>query len=48
MLATLDATARVAGIGADVGCHTALGIFFRLQVVDLDICFLFLVSHVGY
>ena len=40
-LATLDATAR-----ADVGCHTALGIFFRLQVVEFDIRFLFLVSHV--
>jgi len=46
MLATLDATAR-----ADVGCHTALGIFFRLQVVEFDIRFLFLVLlvlHVCY
>ena len=43
MLATLDATAR-ADVGADVGCHTALGIFFRLQVVEFDIRFLFLVS----
>ena len=51
MLPTLDATARGAGIRADVGCYTALGIFFRLQVVDLDIRFLFLVllvSHVCY
>jgi hypothetical protein len=30
-LVTLDATAR-----ADVGCHTAFGIFFRLQVTDFD------------
>ena len=51
ILATLDATARGAGIRADVGCHAALGIFFRLQVVDLDIRFLFLVLlalHVCY
>ena len=44
-LPPLDATAR-ADVGADVGCHTALGIFFRLQVVEFDIRFLFLVSHV--
>ena len=44
LLATLDATARGADVSADVGCHTALGIFFRLQVVDFDIRFLFLVS----
>ena len=37
LLVTLDATAR-----ADVGCHTSLGIFFRLQVVEFDIRFLFL------
>jgi len=48
MLPTLDATARGAGIRADVGCHTALGIFFRLQVVEFDIRFLFLVLHVCY
>ena len=42
MLATVGATAR-ADVGADVGCHTALGIFFRLQVVEFDIRFLFLV-----
>ena len=50
LLATLDATVRV-GVGADVGCHTALGIFFRLQVVEFDILFLFLVLlvlHVCY
>ena len=47
-LPTLDATARGAGIRADVGCHTALGIFFRLQVVDLDIRSLFLDLHVCY
>ena len=47
-LPTVDATARGAGIRADVGCPTALGIFFRLQVVDLDIRFLFLVLHVCY
>ena len=47
MLATLDATAR-ADVGADIGNHTALGIFFRLQVVDFDIRFLFLVLHVCY
>ena len=49
LLATLDAAAR--DVGADVGCHTALGIFFRLQVVEFDILFLFLVLlvlHVGY
>ena len=49
-LATLDATVRV-DVGADVGCHTALGIFFRLQVVEFDIRFLFLVLlvlHVCY
>ena len=40
-LVTLDATAR-ADVGADVGCHTSLGIFFRLQVVEFDIRFLFL------
>jgi len=45
MLATLDATAR-ADVGADIGNHTALGIFFRLQVVDFDIRFLFLVLHI--
>ena len=44
-LATVGATAR-ADVGADVGCHTALGIFFRLQVDEFDIRFLFLVSHV--
>ena len=51
MLATLDAAARGAGISADVGDRTALGIFFRLQVVEFDIRFLFLVLlvlHVGY
>jgi hypothetical protein len=50
MLATLDATAR-ADVGADIGNHTALGIFFRLQVVEFDIRFLFLVLlvlHVCY
>ena len=47
-LATLDATARGAGMSADIGDHTALGIFSRLQVVDFDIRFLFLVSHVCY
>jgi hypothetical protein len=50
MLVTLDATART-DVSADVGCHTALGIFFRLQVVEFDIRFLFLVllvSHVCY
>ena len=46
MLATLDLTARAAGISADVGDHTALSIFFRLQVVEFDIRFLFLVPHV--
>jgi hypothetical protein len=45
MPATLDATAR-ADVGADVGCHTVLGIFFRLQVVELSI--LFLVLHVCF
>ena len=48
MLASLDATARGAGI---IGDHTALGIFFRLQVVDFDFRFLFLVLlglHVCY
>ena len=48
MLATLDATARGAGISGD---HTALGIFFRLQVIEFDIRFLFLVLlvlHVCY
>ena len=40
MLAILDATAR-ADVGADIGNHTALGIFFRLQVVEFDIRFLF-------
>ena len=43
----MGATAR-ADVGADVGCHTALGIFFRLQVVEFDIRFLFLVLHVCY
>src|SRR6478609_11813210 len=50
MLAILDATAR-ADVGADIGNHTALGIFFRLQVVEFDIRFLFLVLlvlHVCY
>ena len=49
-LATVGATAR-AGAGAGGGCHTALGIFFRLQVVEFDIRSLFLVSlvlHVCY
>ncbi len=48
MLAPLDVTARGAGI---IGDHTALGIFFRLQVVEFDIRFLFLVLlvlHVCY
>jgi hypothetical protein len=45
MLATLDATAR-ADVGADIGNHTALGIFFRLQVVEFEIRFLFLVLFV--
>jgi hypothetical protein len=45
LLATLDATAR-ADVGADIGNHTALSIFFRLQVVEFDIPFLFLVLHV--
>jgi hypothetical protein len=40
-LVILDATAR-----ADVGCHTALSIFFRLQVVEFDIRSLLLVLHV--
>ena len=48
LLATLDVTARGAGMSADIGDYTALGIFFRLQVVDFDIRFLFLVSHVCY
>ena len=47
MLATLDATAR-ADVCAHISNHTALGIFFRLQVVDLDVRFLFLVLHVCY
>ena len=47
LLATLDVTVRV-GVGADVGCHTALRIFFRLQVVEFDIRFLFLGLHVCY
>lgn len=46
LLATLDTTARGAGMSADIGDHTALSIFFRLQVVEFDIRFLFLVSHV--
>jgi hypothetical protein len=48
MLATLDATVRGADISGD---HTALGIFFRFQVVEFDIRFLFLVLlvlHVCY
>jgi hypothetical protein len=46
-LVTLDAMALGAmDVSADIGCHTALGIFFRLQVVDFNIRFLFLVSHV--
>jgi hypothetical protein len=41
-VASLGAMGRGAG---DVGDHTALGIFFRLQVTDFD-GFLFLVLHV--
>jgi hypothetical protein len=48
MLTTLDLVSLDVTVGADVGCHTALSIFFRLQVVDFDIRFLFLVSHVCY
>jgi hypothetical protein len=48
LLLPLDAMARGPGISVDIGDHTALGIFFRLQVVDLDIRFLFLVLHVCY
>ena len=45
MLATLDLVTLTA-TRADVGCDTALSIFFRLQVDEFDIRFLFLVSHV--
>ena len=48
MLAILDATARTDVGAADIGNHTALGIFFRLQVVEFDIRFLFLALHVCY
>jgi hypothetical protein len=30
---------------ADIGDHTALGIFFWFQVTDFDVFCLFLVSH---
>ena len=42
MLAILDATARGAGISGD---HTALGIFFRLQVTDFDSFLRFFLCH---
>ena len=45
MLATLDLM-TLAAARADVGCHTALSIFFRLQVVEFDVRFLFLVLHI--
>jgi hypothetical protein len=35
-LATLDLVTLDATVRADVGCHTALSIFFRLQVTDFD------------
>jgi hypothetical protein len=48
----LDAMARGAGISfglsAGIGDHTALGIFFRLQVTDFEAYCLFLVLHVCY
>lgn len=47
-LATLDLVTLDVTVRADVHCHTALSIFFRLQVADFDIRFLFLVSHVCY
>jgi hypothetical protein len=47
-LATLDLVTLEVTVRADVGCHTALSIFFRLQVADFDIRFLFLVSHICY
>ena len=49
-LPIVGATAR-APVGAGIGNHTALGIFFRLQVVEFEIRFLFLVLlvfHVCY
>ena len=47
-LATLELVTLDVTVGADVGGHTALSIFFRLEVADFDIGFLFLVSHVCY
>ena len=45
---TLDATRRGAGISADIGDHTALGIFLRFHVTYFDVFCLFLVLHVCY
>jgi len=41
----LDAMGRGAGISADIGDHTALGIFFWFQITDFDVFCLFLVLH---
>ena len=47
MLATLDADDSMVPTSVlTLVDHTALSIFFRLQVDEFDIRFLFLVSHV--
>ena len=36
VLPTLDLATLHVTVGADAGCHAALGVFFRFQVSDFD------------